>query len=115
LATRDTELETPDTLNAFSTSTMPRYGPRTPFYGLIVNTGAAEHSTASIYQFEALQKLTNVELDVSTKGSVKVQFRIGSADSLGSATIPTLIGTIVFHIMPANILFLLSLRDIDEH
>jgi hypothetical protein len=115
LATRDAELETPDTLDAFSTGTTPRYGPGTPFYGLIVDTGAAEHSTAGIYQFEALQQLTNVELDVSTKGSVKVQFGIGSADSLGSATIPTPIGTIVFHIMPANIPFLLSLRDMDEH
>jgi len=56
----------------------------------------------------------SIELNRSTKGSIKVKFGISTSSSLGSAIIDTLIGLIRFHIMPLKTLFLLSLADIDE-
>jgi hypothetical protein len=56
----------------------------------------------------------SIELDRSTKGSIKVKFGISTSFSLGSTIIDTLIGLIRFHIMPSKTLFLLSLADMDE-
>jgi hypothetical protein len=56
----------------------------------------------------------SIELDRSTKGSIKVKFRISTLSSLGSVIIDTLIRLIRFYIMPSKTLFLLSLVDIDE-
>jgi hypothetical protein len=55
-----------------------------------------------------------VELDTSTKGQVKVQFRVSTASSLGTVYICTLVRGIEFYIIEANILFLLSLADMDR-
>lgn len=50
----------------------------------------------------------------STGGTVKVQFRIGCAVSIGSIVLPTPIGDIEFHIVKADTPFLLSLSDMDK-
>ena len=54
-----------------------------------------------------------VNIDYSTKGIVSVQFGIGSTSSIGSAIIYTPIGQVEFHIVEADILFLLSLADMN--
>jgi hypothetical protein len=55
-----------------------------------------------------------LELDTSIKGQVIVQFEIGSISSIGTANIYTLISEVQFHIINANIPFLLCLVDIDK-
>jgi len=56
----------------------------------------------------------NIELNRSTKGSIKVKFGINTSSSLGSVIIDTPIKLIRFHIIPLKTPFLLSLVDIDE-
>ena len=85
------------------------------FYGIIIDTGASKYSTAGYPQFEALQHDTpSLQLDTSTKGTVTVQFGIGTTSCLGTVTVKTPIGLIQFYVMPANTPFLLSLNDMDR-
>jgi hypothetical protein len=52
--------------------------------------------------------------DKTTVGLVKVQFGIGSAASIGSLAVNTLIGVAEFHIIEADTQFLICLKDIDD-
>jgi hypothetical protein len=45
---------------------------------------------------------------------ILIQFGIGSTISIGSVLVPILIGIIEFYIINTNILFLLSLVNIDK-
>lgn len=84
------------------------------FYGICIDTGAANRSTAGFAQFQALKRhINNLHIDKSTGGSVNVQFGIGKSSSIGSTAVSTPIGTVVFHVMPTNTPFLLSLADMD--
>ena len=85
------------------------------FYGILVDTGAAERSTGGYPQFQALQSTDkDLQMDESTKGSVHVRFGIGTASSLGSISMKTPIGTVQFHIFPSETPFLLCLADMDR-
>jgi hypothetical protein len=85
------------------------------FIGIMINTGVAKKSTASHNQFKALQNEDRtISLDTSTKGQVKVQFRISNTASIRTAEIMTPVGIVQFHVVPVNTLFLLSLADIDR-
>jgi hypothetical protein len=53
----------------------------------------------------------SIQLNTSTKGNARVTFGKGGASSIGSVLLPTSIGKVEFHIVEANILFLLSLPD----
>lgn len=77
--------------------------------GILIDTGAADLSTAGISQFRALQKEQAVVLDKTRAGRAKVQFGMGSAISLGTTTVQTPIRPIVFHIFPTETPFLLCL------
>ncbi|KAI0998723.1 hypothetical protein K3495_g9476 [Podosphaera aphanis] len=57
------------------------------FMGIMIDTGAANCSTAGYEKFTALQKSLNVKLDKSKAGETKVQFWIGNISSLGTAEV----------------------------
>lgn len=84
------------------------------FAGILIDTGAAERSTVGIRQFRAIQSVQKVELDTGRAGEAKVTFGIGQSVSLGTASVQTPLGTVDFHVVPADIPFLLSLADLDR-
>lgn len=84
------------------------------FMGIMIDTGAANISTAGRDQFIALQKIQDVKLNSSRAGEIKVQFGIGEAVSLGTMDVITPTGKITFHVVPADTPFLLSLQDLDN-
>ncbi|RKF65906.1 hypothetical protein OnM2_001033, partial [Erysiphe neolycopersici] len=103
-------------INAYGQS--GRYN-KNQFYGILIDTGASLRSTAGYGQYLAYKQLNgttnnNIELDTSKTGLVNVQFGIGSTSSLGSITIDTPLGLIEFHVVNADIPFLLCLYDMDR-
>jgi hypothetical protein len=99
--------------SAYASEPSPRYG-SDQFQGILIDTGAAKHSTAGLPQFQALQRTSPTPLDKSSAGAVTVRFGIGTSSSVGSAVIQTPIGSVEFHVMPAATPFLLSLSDMDK-
>jgi hypothetical protein len=72
-------------------------------------------STAGEPQFTALQRLDpSIRLNTSTAGQQRIKFGKGEAISIGTATVPTPLGPITFHVVPANTPFLLCLQDMDR-
>ena len=85
------------------------------FMGIVVDTGASTKSTVGRDQFLALQRIIpSLRLDTSTKGQVNVQFGVGHASSIGTATVQTPIGEVQFHVVEPSTPFLLSLADMDR-
>ena len=85
------------------------------FYGVMVDTGASIGSTAGMGQYLAYQKVdTTAKLDETTAGQMAVQFGIGSAPSIGSISVKTPFGPVLFHVIEADTPFLLSLHDMDK-
>ncbi|KHJ30393.1 hypothetical protein EV44_g3899 [Erysiphe necator] len=84
------------------------------FYGILIDTGASKHSTAGLKQLKALQKIKSLPINKTKAGAIKVQFGIGSSDSIGSINLETPIGFIEFQIVNADTPFLLSLSDMDK-
>ena len=98
----------------FSYNTTSRYTADN-FFGIMIDTGASQRSTAGYGQFVAFQRLDpSVQLNTTTQGMVNVQFGIGSTSSIGSAKIVTPIVTIEFHIVKVDTPFLLCLADMDH-
>lgn len=88
----------------------------TKFQGVLVDTGAAGHSTAGVEQLKALQKLRpGLKLDRKRANECRVKgIGDGVFSSLGAVDVQTPIGMVTFHIIPCNIPFLLSLKDMDR-
>jgi hypothetical protein len=91
------------------------------FQGIIIDTGATTKSTAGYSQFQALKQSNpdiELELDISTKGHVTVQFGVGpgvgSASSVGTINVHTPIGEVQFHVINVNTPFILCLADMDK-
>ena len=84
------------------------------FMGIIINTKASKHSIAGYSQFLTLQKINKVQLNKFTRGTVSVQFKIGSISSIGSIKVAIPIGIVEFYIIKVNTPFLLYLADIDN-
>ena len=85
------------------------------FQGILPDSGAAHNSTAGYPQFLALQKHLNITLDTSTAGTVTIAFGDNpTVKSLGTTTVTTPFGPIVFHVMPTNTPFLWCLADMDR-
>ena len=79
------------------------------------DSGAAGVLTAGESQAVALQRLDpTIRLDTSTAGQHKIRFGKGTATFTGTIDVFTLLGTITFHVVPANILFLLCIQDMDK-
>ena len=85
----------------------------TKFMGVVIDTGASNRSTAGYGQFLAFQRTNDVQLDESTRGTVNVQFGIGSTSSIGSIKVDTPVGTVEFHVVKVDTPFLLCLKDMD--
>ncbi|KAI1002437.1 hypothetical protein K3495_g5767 [Podosphaera aphanis] len=83
------------------------------FQGILSDTGAAGVSTAGIEQTKALQRQLSIEIDESTTGQHRIRFRKGEAVSIGSMKVPTLLGSITFHVVLTKTPFLLCLKDMD--
>ena len=83
------------------------------FYGIMIDTGASNKSTAGYGQYQAYKRLYNTDLDTMKVGAVNVQFGISSSSSVGSIKVQTLIGPVEFHVINADTPFLLCLADMD--
>ena len=90
------------------------YYTSTKFMGIIINTRASKHSTVGYSQFLTLQKINKVQLNKSIRGTVSVQFRIGSISFIGFIKVATLIGIVEFYIIKINTPFLLYLVDMNN-
>ena len=56
---------------------------------------------------------TNTTINDLIVGAINIQFGIGSILLVGSLTVMLLVGTVEFHIIKANMPFLLYLSNID--
>jgi len=83
------------------------------FAGILINTGAASRSTVGLNQFKALRKVQGVNLDIARAGEARITFGIGEAVSIGTAAVRTPLGVVDFHVVPADVPFLLCLADLD--
>lgn len=98
----------------YTTAAKSRYGKET-FIGIIVDTGAAEISTAGYNQYCAFQEANpGLATDLDTSTTVTVKFGVGHATSIGSTQVITSLGVVIFHIMKAETPFLLCLADMDK-
>ena len=82
--------------------------------GIIIDTKAFKYFIIGYSQFLILQKINKVQLNKSIRGTVSVQFKIGSISFINSIKVATLIGTVEFYIIKVNTPFLLYLADIDN-
>ena len=90
-----------------------RYSSET-FQGILPDSGASSISTAGFGQFQALQKIEDVALNIADEGLHKIRFGKGSATSMGTTQIRTPIGEVTFHVVPIQTPFLLCLADMDR-
>lgn len=99
----------------YSFLTEGRYSANT-FVGVLIDTGAAEVSTAGYAQYLAYRRVAKgAIINLSTAGQASIQFGAGDPlSSIGSIDIETPIGNIRFHIVEAMTPFLLSLKDMDR-
>ena len=91
--------------------------PGNEFYGVLIDTGAADMSTAGFAQFEAYRR--HIATDIQLRASnARIRFSDHQPSAaIGSAAITIPIGrtwaTVVFHILPTDTPFILCLRDMD--
>src|SRR6266567_9039728 len=103
----------PTNINPF-TYNITLYYTSTKFIGIMIDTRAFKCFIAGYSQFLALQKINKVQLNKSTKGTVSVQFRIGSISSISSIKVAIPIGIVEFHVIKVDTPFLLYLADMDN-
>src|SRR6202161_3101943 len=113
MLTKDINSHSNDDPFVYTTGVRDRYTQK-EFYGIMIDTGASNWSSAGYGQYLAYKKHEDIELDESKAGAIKVQFGIGSNPSVGVITINTPVGCITFHIVNADTPFLLCLRDMDR-
>ncbi|EEA24070.1 conserved hypothetical protein [Talaromyces marneffei ATCC 18224] len=103
------------TVPEYAFLTDDRYSSNT-FVGLLIDTGAAEVSTAGYAQYLAYRKVAkNTTIDTSTAGAASIRFGAGEPlQSLGSIDVKTPIGTVRFHVVEAMTPFLLCIKDLDH-
>ena len=80
----------------------------------MIDIKASKYFIAGYSQFFIIQKINKVQLNKSIKGTVSIQFRIGSISFISFIKVATLIGTVEFYIIKINTPFLLCLADIDN-
>lgn len=80
----------------------------------MIDTSAFKQFRASYRQFMVYTKdIKYTTIDISKVGTIHVRLGIGTILYIGSVLIQTYIGHIKFHIVKANILFLLFLASMD--
>ncbi|KHJ34719.1 hypothetical protein EV44_g3150 [Erysiphe necator] len=80
----------------------------------MIDTGATATSTAGYNQYLAYNKLSNVNLDISTAGQASVRFGIGSAVSIGLVMVHMPLGLVEFHVIKVDTPFPMSIADLDR-
>ena len=100
----------PTTLETFTTPRDERS--KEPFRGFLIDTGAAKVSSVGISQFRALQRIRDVKLDTTRKGTIT--FGVDVRDVLGVTTVDTPLGIIEARVVDISVPFLVSLADIDR-
>lgn len=80
----------------------------------MIDTGASQISTAGYEQYLALNKNLKTTLTPSTTSTINVQFGIGSTPTIESTYIQTPVGSVVSHIVKANIPFNICFKDMDS-
>ena len=83
------------------------------FMGILIDTGATG-STAGHNQYVALQQIQITPLNVAKASEVNITFGIGKTSSIGTIDVNTPIGTVTFHVVDADVPFLLCLQDLDR-
>ena len=79
------------------------------------DSGAAEVSTAGEPQTIALQRLdSTVQLNTSTAEQHTIRFDKRMATSLETIKVFTPLRIIIFHVVPANTLFLFCIQNMDR-
>lgn len=90
-----------------------RYANHT-WQGIMPDTGAAKYSTGGLEQYKALCKVDSTvsEIDTLWAGEARVGFGPGKQiSSIGTVTVHTVLGSLVFHILEQPTPFLLCLED----
>ena len=83
--------------------------------GITPDSCAAGVSTVGASQLAALQKLhPTIQIDTSTAGQHRIRFGKGEAESRGTVTVPTPLGSITFHVVPINTPFFYCIQDMDR-
>jgi Reverse transcriptase (RNA-dependent DNA polymerase) len=83
------------------------------FVGVMIDTGAAQISTAGKGQYQAYIK-TFGPIPLDTSNPVSVRFGIGNTQSIGTITLTLPMGTAKFHVVDTDTPFLLCLQDMDQ-
>ncbi|KAK1995112.1 hypothetical protein LX36DRAFT_583121, partial [Colletotrichum falcatum] len=84
--------------------------------GIMPNTGAAYVLTTGQQQYAALCRYIGAKLPIDITRAREATIRFSSGDcfkSLRTIKVPTPIGSLTFHVIASNTLFLLCLKDID--
>jgi hypothetical protein len=85
------------------------------FYEMMIDSGASAKSTAEYEQYLAFNKMNlTIDLNSSKAEAVNVQFDIESASSIESLIINISFEVVKFHVIKTDILFLLSLADMNQ-
>jgi hypothetical protein len=105
----DSDTKIPD---SFSYVANLRYMAST-FYSVIIDTGASRRSTAGYKQYLTYTTNHPERIDTLRARIAKIKFGIGSASSIRSVTMKTLIGKIEFHVLESDTPFLLCIDDMD--
>jgi len=79
----------------------------------MINTKALKKLTIGYRQYLVYRKTYNTVIDTLKAGAINVQFGISSTFFIGSVIVNILVSNIEFHIIKADIPFLLYLTDIN--
>jgi hypothetical protein len=96
---------------SYITSSESRYDDR-EFKSLLIDLDAARKSIEEMRQFKTLQRINDVKLNKSDR--LVFKFEIEDIKSIDLIELETSLRMITFHIVEANISFLLSLADLDR-
>jgi hypothetical protein len=87
----------------------------TEFQGIMPDSGASGVSTCGEPQFKALQGIIPaIQLDTVCFDRQAIRFGKGSTRSIGSAVVPTPLGSVTVQVVGENTPFLLCLQDMDR-
>jgi hypothetical protein len=93
-------------------TTKPTKGSEELFRGFLINIGTVKVSSVSTSQFRALQRIQDVKLDTTRRGTIT--FSVDVRDVLGVVTVNTPLGVIEARVVDISVPFLVSLANIDR-
>jgi len=79
----------------------------------MINIGALKKLIVGYRQYLAYKKTYNTIINTLKAGAINIQFGISSTSSISSVIVNTPVSNVKFHIIKANIPFLLCLADMD--